>query len=114
VACEKHLNNQLTPIKVNSFNDEKVVMISCGLWHSLALTESSRVFSWGKKVFGQSDYDKSTVNTNSPSLLTFNNNNNSNNISKNDILIEKISCGRERTILLSRDGDIYVIIVVDN
>ncbi len=37
---------QLISIKVNGFSDEKVVMISCGNWHSMALTESGRVFSW--------------------------------------------------------------------
>jgi alpha-tubulin suppressor-like RCC1 family protein len=28
------------------FNEEKIVMISCGLCHSMALTESGRVFIW--------------------------------------------------------------------
>jgi alpha-tubulin suppressor-like RCC1 family protein len=36
---------QSTPIKVNGFN-ESVVQISCGGYHSMALTESGRVFSW--------------------------------------------------------------------
>jgi RCC1 and BTB domain-containing protein len=35
------------PIKVNDFNDEKLIQISCGYYHSMALTESGRVFSWG-------------------------------------------------------------------
>ncbi len=34
-------------VKVNAFNDEKVVVISCDGWHSMALTESGRVYSWG-------------------------------------------------------------------
>jgi RCC1 and BTB domain-containing protein len=37
-------SNQLLPIKLNGFNDEKIVIISCGWSHSLALTESNRVF----------------------------------------------------------------------
>ncbi len=38
---------QSIPMKVNVFNDEKVVMISCGGLHLMALTERGHVFSWG-------------------------------------------------------------------
>jgi RCC1 and BTB domain-containing protein len=41
------------PIKVNSFNDEKPVMISRGAHHSMAFTESGSVFSWGCNSSGQ-------------------------------------------------------------
>ncbi len=43
----------LVPIKLNHFNNEKVIQISCGYEHSIALTESGRVFSWGYNEFGQ-------------------------------------------------------------
>ncbi len=36
---------QLTQIKVNGFNGGKVIQISCGAFHSMARTESGRVFS---------------------------------------------------------------------
>ncbi len=39
-------DNQLMPIKLEAFNDEKVISISCGAVHSMALTESGRVMSW--------------------------------------------------------------------
>ncbi len=35
------------PIKVKGFNNERVVMISCGWNHSMALTEYDHVYSWG-------------------------------------------------------------------
>ena len=38
---------QLMPYFVNEFNGGKVKSISCGFRHSLALTESGRVYSWG-------------------------------------------------------------------
>ncbi len=38
---------------MNDFNDERIVMISCGYWHSMALTESGHVFSWSCNGFGQ-------------------------------------------------------------
>jgi alpha-tubulin suppressor-like RCC1 family protein len=50
---DKRYSNQMIPIKVNGFNDEKVIMISCGYCHSMALTESGRVFSWGDNSDGQ-------------------------------------------------------------
>ncbi len=37
--------DQWTPISLNGFDDEKIFMISCGYWHSMALTENGRVFS---------------------------------------------------------------------
>jgi alpha-tubulin suppressor-like RCC1 family protein len=36
----------LMPIKVKSFNNERVVMISCGDLHWMALTECGHVYSW--------------------------------------------------------------------
>ncbi len=36
------------------FNGEKVKEISCGFEHSLALTESGRVFRWGWNAYKQS------------------------------------------------------------
>jgi RCC1 and BTB domain-containing protein len=91
---------QLIPSKVNGFNDEKVVMISCGSLHSMALTESGLVFSWGNNSSGQLGHSYNGFgygNVNEPSLLNLN----------NEILIKKISCGSQHSILLSSDGDIY-------
>mmetsp|Transcript_4103 Transcript_4103/g.7509 ORF Transcript_4103/g.7509 Transcript_4103/m.7509 type:complete len:264 (+) Transcript_4103:85-876(+) len=35
------------------FDDEKVIQVSAGFNHSMALTESGRVFSWGRNDHGQ-------------------------------------------------------------
>jgi alpha-tubulin suppressor-like RCC1 family protein len=89
---------QLIPIKVNGFNDEKVIQISCGVWHSMALTESGRVFSWGDNGSGQLGLNKKDdIVVNIPSIVLL----------SNEISIEKISCGPEHSLLLSRDKDIY-------
>jgi alpha-tubulin suppressor-like RCC1 family protein len=87
---------QAKPIKVNGFNEEKVVMISCGCSHSMALTESGHVFSWGENEFGQLGLN-STDDANEPLILLL----------SNEIPIKKISCGSNHSLLLSRDGDIY-------
>jgi alpha-tubulin suppressor-like RCC1 family protein len=49
-GCNK---DQLKPIKVKGFNNERVVMISCGYYHSMALTECGHVYSWGRDDCGQ-------------------------------------------------------------
>ena len=44
----------LTPQPIQeAFEGEKVIQISAGFSHSLALTESGRVFSWGRNDLGQ-------------------------------------------------------------
>jgi hypothetical protein len=90
-------DNQLIPIKLNAFNDEKVIQISCGYLHSMALTESGRVFSWGRNNFGQLGLNNNNEDVNKPSIVSL----------SNKIVIKKISCGRVHSLLLSQNGDIY-------
>ncbi len=87
---------QLAPMKVNGFNDEKVSAISCGSYHSLALTESGLVFSWGSNGRGQLGIGH-TRNSIKPQLIN----------NRSNVFIKKIRCGRFHSLLLSNDGDIY-------
>ncbi len=87
---------QLIPIKVNGFDNEKVVMISCGSWHSMALTESGRVFCWGDNKWEQL------------AIENLNDSNKPKRIEMNGLIIKKISCGRLHNLLLTNDGVIYV------
>jgi hypothetical protein len=77
-----------------SFENEKIFMISCGYTHSLALTESGRVFGWGNNSDGQLGVN---VRHSSEPII----------IELNDLKIKKISCGPYHSLLLSCDGDIY-------
>jgi alpha-tubulin suppressor-like RCC1 family protein len=78
---------QFKPTKLNGFDSEKVVMISCGYRHSLAL--SGRVFSWGNNSSGQLGYNNvDTDYLNKPSLV----------LMSNEILIEKIRCGKAHNL----------------
>jgi alpha-tubulin suppressor-like RCC1 family protein len=88
---------QLIPMIVSGFNDEKVIQISCGKWHSMALTESGRVFSWGSNKSGQLGHNNSDKVVNKPSIVLL----------SNEIPIKKISGGYEHSLILSCDGDIY-------
>jgi alpha-tubulin suppressor-like RCC1 family protein len=88
---EKYVNFELKSFKNYSF--EKIVMISSG-GHSLALTESGRVFGWGDNSEKQLDVD--VMESSEPIIIEL-----------NDLKIKKISCGRFHSLLLSCDGDIY-------
>jgi hypothetical protein len=87
---------QLIPIKVNGFDNEKIVMISCGGWHSMVLTESGRVFYWGDNNWGQLAIEN-LDNLNKPKRIEM-----------NGIITKKISCGQLHNLLLTNDGVIYV------
>jgi hypothetical protein len=91
---EKYIYFKLKSFKNYSFESEKIVMISCGFGHSLALTESGRVFGWGSNGLGQLGV---AVEDSSEPII----------IELNDLKIKKISCGFRHNLLLTHDGDIY-------
>jgi alpha-tubulin suppressor-like RCC1 family protein/tRNA A-37 threonylcarbamoyl transferase component Bud32 len=93
-------SDQLKPIKVKGFNNERVVMISCGVCHSMALTECGHVYSWGPNECGQLGIGN-TLNSNEPKFVAVIDEN------KRNVFIEKISCGFTHSLLLSSDGYIY-------
>ncbi|HEY6437935.1 MAG TPA: hypothetical protein VIY47_15200, partial [Ignavibacteriaceae bacterium] len=93
-------DNQSIPIKVKGFNNERVVMISCGSIHSMALTECGHVYSWGNNGCGQLGIGN-TVHSNEPKFVAVIDEN------KCNVSIEKISCGSNHSLLLSSDGFIY-------
>ncbi len=93
-------DRQLKPIKVKGFNNEKVVMISCGGGHSMALTECGHVYSWGWNNCGQLGIGNN-MNSNEPKFVAVIDEN------KCNVFIEKISCGSNHSLLLSSDGNIY-------
>ena len=45
--------NQLLPKKIEAFAGQRVVAVSAGAYHSLALTADAAVWSWGFGVFGK-------------------------------------------------------------
>jgi hypothetical protein len=96
IGIESGSVSQLRPVKINFSINEKFKAISCGAYHSMALTESGRVFSWGENDDGQLGVGNFT-NFNKPELIQM-----------NDILFEKICCSSSFSFFLSTDGDIYV------
>jgi RCC1 and BTB domain-containing protein len=92
----KSFANQLSPIDINFFDNQKIVSICCGYGHSMALTENGVVYGWGYNSFGQlgigNDY-----NHNIPTKIT----------SSEGVIFLKIACGPHHSLILSTVGDLY-------
>jgi alpha-tubulin suppressor-like RCC1 family protein len=86
---------QISPIKVDGFDGKKVKAISCGYWHSMALTECGRVYGWGNNKWGQLGV-KNCESSEKAEIIEI------------SCDIAKINCGRFHNLLLTSDGQIYV------
>jgi len=92
--------NKHKPTKVFRFSGNKIVKISCGFWHSIALSEKGRVYSWGLNRVGQLGIGNKKYSQ-KPALLKILNKDGK------EVLFHKISCGPEHSLLLSRDLVLY-------
>ncbi len=72
-----------------------MVAISCGAYHSTALTESGRVFNWGQNSKNQLG-DGLTGHRYLPSKVNF----------MDGVIIKKIVCGYYHSLVLSNKGEI--------
>ncbi len=55
---------------MKSFTNEKIVMISCGAWHSLTFTKSGRIFGWSSNRYGQLGVD--VMDSSEPIIIELN------------------------------------------
>ena len=88
---------------------KKIVQISSGTIHNLALTENGKVFSWGAAMGGQLGHDEKFLIKNSngkknyylskPSIIS--------TLNDKKIIISKISCGEAHSIGMSNTGSVY-------
>ena len=98
-------------ITIEDYNG-KIIDISCGTVHNLALTEDGKVFSWGSFQGGQlglssefllNENQKKTKDKEMylsiPTLIPL--------FGKEDIKIKKISCGEAHSLALTEKGKVY-------
>jgi alpha-tubulin suppressor-like RCC1 family protein len=85
----------LIPTKVKGLDENEIKMISCGFNHSMALTESGSVYSWGYNRFGQLGFGNKKY-SNTPKQIEM-----------KDIIIDKITCGAIHSLFLTNNGVIY-------
>ncbi len=96
IGCNNN-QNQTKPILINEFNSENVIAIYCGYYHSMALTVSQWVFSWGINDFNESwNYNK--INRKIPIEVLI----------KDRIIVKRIICGPNHSLILTTNWEIHV------
>ena len=86
----------MSPTHISSFEFEKIDSISCGYRHSLALTQTGKVYAWGQNYWGQLGL-KDTKIESKPKLVEM----------PNNVSVKQISCGFNFSLLLTTEGNIY-------
>lgn len=81
--------------KINFFEKNKIIDISCGEFHSISLTKENKVYSWGGNLNNKLGQDNNIYLK--PSIIK--------SLSLNKIT--QISCGEYHTIALSNNNEIF-------
>ena len=89
------------PVLIQSLLKKKIISISCGDYHTCALTDNGELYSWG----GGGQYNRGQCGhgvikeVDSPKKVDF--------FGKNNLKVEKICCGGYHTIVSCDNGEIY-------
>jgi E3 ubiquitin-protein ligase HERC4 len=95
IGCGSERRYHSTPVKLEIFNQEKIIKISSRFNHCLALTNNGLVYSWGNNQYGQLGLGNNE-DVNKPNLIDV-----------PGVSFREISCGMRHSLLLSQDGSIY-------
>ncbi|XP_044538347.1 probable E3 ubiquitin-protein ligase HERC6 [Gracilinanus agilis] len=90
---------ELSPIpkKIGELSSIKIIQVSCGHYHSIALAQDSRVFSWGKNNHGQLGLGKTFPSQASPQWIK----------SLDGIPLAQVAAGGAHSFALSLSGTSY-------
>ncbi|XP_076999000.1 putative E3 ubiquitin-protein ligase HERC6 [Tamandua tetradactyla] len=86
-----------TPKKIKTLTDIKIIQVSCGHFHSLALSQDGRVFSWGKNSDGQLGLGKEFPSQASPQRVK----------SLEGIPLAQVAAGGDHSFALSLSGTTF-------
>jgi alpha-tubulin suppressor-like RCC1 family protein len=89
--------NRDSPRKIESLMNLNIIEVSCGAYHSLALTHDGKIFSWGYNKIGQIGIGQNKNNEWVPVEVKF----------MFPIHFVMISCGYHHSVALSSDGKVY-------
>ncbi|KAL4716608.1 hypothetical protein ACJJTC_008243, partial [Scirpophaga incertulas] len=90
-------NSYDVPTIVRLLATQNVIQISCGSYHSLALTNNGDLFAWGANSYGQCGLGTMTSKENTPQQIT----------SLIGVPIALIACGSNHTFALSKSGAVF-------
>ena len=96
-------SNQSTPRHLSWFhegaNNIKISQITCGLAHTMFLTDDGNVYGVGKNNYNQLGYSSSNSDQSTPRYLSW--------FNDNSIVISQIACGGYHTMFLTDNGNVY-------
>ncbi|XP_037533808.1 probable E3 ubiquitin-protein ligase HERC4 [Nematolebias whitei] len=85
------------PRNIKSLSDVQITQISCGYWHSLALSKGSQIFSWGQNRSGQLGLGLSGQSIPTPQMIQ----------SLQGIPFAQISAGGAHSFALTLSGAVF-------
>lgn len=97
-----HVKDILEPSPIPSLTNKHVVQVSCGGYHTLALTDKNEIYAWGSGLYGECGYGE-FLNTNSPKLVLMP----WVKRSAEEQLIKEISAGGHHSIVLTEYGYVF-------
>ncbi|XP_018092436.1 probable E3 ubiquitin-protein ligase HERC6 isoform X2 [Xenopus laevis] len=93
----KFSSKNFTPKRITGLLNRKIIQISCGNFHSVALAEDGRVFSWGQNKCGQLGLGSQIINQATPQLVK----------SLKGIPLVQVTAGGSQTFALSMSGTVF-------
>jgi len=98
----------LKPKKVEFFikNNIKITKVCCGGYHTIVITDSNELFSFGKGIYGQCGYGQHE-NISTPKKVYFNEKQNIQYENNKEIIIIDVKCGGEHSLFLSSNHKLY-------
>lgn len=90
-----NVTKQLRPRRVDSLSEHHVTQVACGVGHTLACTESNKVFSFGSNKFGELGLGHLDPSYHPQEITTVTG-------------IYKVACGRHHSAAVDLDGDLFM------
>jgi hypothetical protein len=93
---DKYPVRENSPVLNESLSDLKIAVIKCGAYHSMALTQSGQVYTWGENYLGQIGFGDNKMKLTPTKVESF-----------NEIKFKMISCGFNHSMALTESGCVY-------
>nr|KAF6392182.1 HECT and RLD domain containing E3 ubiquitin protein ligase family member 6 [Pipistrellus kuhlii] len=97
LGIEEFMEIIFTPKKIKTLSGIEIIQVSCGDYHSLALSKDGRMFSWGKNSHGQLGLGKKSPSQASPQRVRY----------LEGIPLAQVAAGGAHSFALSLSGTAY-------